>query len=111
MHHQMSSEIKACIEECLRCHSMCLGTASHHCLERGGKHVEPAHFRLMLACAEICRSAADMMLVGAEQHKRVCAICADVCQACAKSCEAVGDMQECIEACQRCEESCRRMSA
>jgi hypothetical protein len=111
MHQQMKPEMRACIEECLRCHSMCLGMASHHCLEQGGRHVEPAHFRLMLACAEICRSAADMMLIGSESHKRVCAVCADVCDACARSCEQIGDMQDCVEHCRRCAESCRRMAA
>ena len=35
--HKMSSEMQACIEDCLRCHSVCLGMASHHCLEAGGK--------------------------------------------------------------------------
>jgi hypothetical protein len=31
--HQFSSEMRACIEECLRCYQTCLGTAMRHCLE------------------------------------------------------------------------------
>ncbi len=46
-----SKEMQACIDECLRCYQMCLGTAMTHCLESGGKHVEPKHIRLMMACA------------------------------------------------------------
>lgn len=111
MHHQISPEMKACIEDCLRCHSACLGMASHHCLAQGGRHVEPAHFRLMLSCSEICRSAADMMLIGSQHHGRVCAVCAEICDACAKSCDALGDMADCVETCRRCAESCRRMAS
>jgi hypothetical protein len=75
--------------------------ASQHCLDVGGKHVEPRHMRLMLACAEICRTSAYFMELGTEFHKRTSAVCAEVCEECARSCEAVGDMAECIEACRR----------
>lgn len=39
--HQMSSEMQACIDECLRCYQTCLSMASNQCLPAGGKHVEP----------------------------------------------------------------------
>ncbi len=84
--HSMSSEMQQCMEDCHQCHMTCLQMAATHCLELGGKHVEPHHMRLMLDCAEICR-------------------------ACAASCEEVGDMQECVDACLRCAESCERMAA
>ncbi len=48
----MTTEMRACIEECLRCHATCLSMAMSHCLEAGGKRTEPGHFRLMMACAE-----------------------------------------------------------
>ncbi|WP_252954545.1 four-helix bundle copper-binding protein [Siccirubricoccus soli] len=85
--------------------------AMTHCLEQGGKHVEPQHFRLMLACAEMCQTAANFMLIGTPHHRTTCGACAQICEDCAKSCEAVGGMQECVEACRRCAESCRRMAA
>jgi hypothetical protein len=44
-----------CIEDCLRCYRVCFEMAMTHCLEHGGRHVEPGHFRIMMACAEICR--------------------------------------------------------
>ena len=110
MHH-MNPQMQQCIQECLDCHRVCLTTASQHCLDVGGKHVEPRHFRLMLACAEICRTSAYFMELGTEHHKHVCAECADVCEDCARSCESVGDMDECVQACRRCAESCRRMAA
>jgi hypothetical protein len=53
----ISEEMSRCIEICLSSYKTCLSTAMNHCLETGGKHVEPAHFRLMMACAEICRTS------------------------------------------------------
>ena len=85
-------EMQHCIQQCGRCHEICLETAMHHCLEQGGMHVEPGHFRLMIGCAEICRTAADSMLGGFPLHKSVCGLCAQACEVCADSCERIGDM-------------------
>ncbi len=110
MHHQMNTQMQQCITLCQNCHSVCLGEAMSHCLESGGQHTEPAHFRLMINCAEICQTSANFMLSRSALHGRVCAVCAEVCEACARSCEQVGDMDECVEACRRCAESCRQMA-
>ncbi len=83
----------------------------NYCLEMGGPHVAPPHFRLMLDCAQICQTSADFMLRNSALHARTCAVCAEVCDACAQSCEQVGDMERCVEVCRRCAESCRRMAA
>lgn len=42
-----NNEMKACIDACLACYQTCIGMASTHCLEEGGEHVEPTHFRTM----------------------------------------------------------------
>jgi len=110
MHTGIAQEMKQCIEACEDCHSMCLRTAMRHCLETGGKHVEPDHFRLMMNCAEICQTAGNFMLGNSSLHHRVCAVCADVCEACAKSCEALGGMDDCVNACRSCADSCRSMA-
>jgi hypothetical protein len=101
----------SCIEDCLHCYRTCLGTAMSHCLEAGGEHVAPPHFRLMMACAEICRTSAHFMLIGTEHHRHTCRECAEICAECADDCERVGDMEACVEACRSCAESCRRMAA
>lgn len=88
----------------------CLGTAMAHCLETRGKHTEPAHFRLMMACAEICRTSAHFMLLNSPHHKHVCKECAEICTECAKDCERVGGMEDCVRACRQCAESCRAMA-
>lgn len=108
---QSNPDMQRCIQDCLNCHSVCLQMATNMCLETGGRHTEPAHFRLMLNCAEICQTAANFMLTGSELHDRVCDVCAHVCTACAESCEQLGDMQECVDACRRCAQSCEGMAA
>ena len=111
MHHHQSPEMKACIAECLACFQECLSTAMQHCLETGGENTDPKHFRLISACAEICRTAAHFMLIGSEHHKHVCRECAEICTECAADCERIGDMQICVDTCRRCAESRRKMAA
>jgi len=108
---KISTDMQACIDACLRCYQTCLGMASNHCLPEGGKHVEPHHFRLMLACAEICRTSAHFMLLGSPEHKSTCRTCAEVCQACAASCADIGDMDDCVAACRHCAQTCRQMAS
>lgn len=100
-----------CISACQRCHQICLQMAMSHCLNEGGKHVEPEHFRLMTNCAEICQTAANFMLSQSPLHAVVCAACADVCTACADSCEQVGDMDDCVRACRECAQRCEAMGS
>ncbi len=107
---RMDAGMHDAIKACLDCHSLCLKMAMSYCLERGGRHVEQQHFRLILNCAELCQTSANFMLSGSPLHGRVCAVCAEACEACAKSCEQVGDMRECVEECQRCARSCRTMA-
>lgn len=104
-------EMKQCLENCQRCHTVCLSMLATHCLEVGGKHVETHHFKLMLDCAQICATSADFLLRKSSLHAHICAACATICAACAKSCEEVGDMDECVAACHACAESCRKMGA
>lgn len=107
----LSAEMRACIEECLRCHTTCLSMAMGHCLEAGGKHVEPGHFKLMMACSEMCQTSANQMMIGTRHHQHTCRECAEICEECAQSCEAVGGMDECVRQCRACAESCRKMAA
>jgi hypothetical protein len=93
--------MKAAIDACLDCYKECMGTAMMHCLMEGGAHVEPKHFRLMMACAEICKTCASLMLMGSPHHTALCEECVTVCNECADSCDALGgpEMQECADNC------------
>jgi hypothetical protein len=103
--------VQECIQACQACHRICLEEATHHCLEAGGKHVQPEHYRLMLSCAEICQTAANFMIGGSVHHRETCHACAIVCEACAEDCQRVGDMERCAEACRNCANLCREMAA
>ncbi|WZB68413.1 hypothetical protein WJ971_14990 [Achromobacter xylosoxidans] len=48
------------------------------------------------------------MLIGIEQHGRVCAACAEICRACAQSCAGLSGMSECEQACKRAQ-ACEKM--
>jgi hypothetical protein len=108
--NQMSEGMQKCIDACLDCYKACLGSAMHHCLEAGGEHTRPAHFRLLMACAEICQTAARFMLIVSEHHRHVCRECAEICEQCASDCERLDGMDDCVAACRRCAESCRQMA-
>jgi hypothetical protein len=110
-HTKSHTDMEPCIEACSRCHANCLHTAMTHCLEAGGKYIGADHFRLMMSCAEICQTSANLLLTGSSFHMQLCKLCADICEACAKSCEAIGGMEECVKACRECAESCRKISA
>jgi hypothetical protein len=113
MPHQISQDMRQCIENCTECHNVCVETVDH-CLRLGGPHAEADHIRLLLDCAQICATSADFMLRGSDLHPRVCGVCAEACDRCAESCEQLGDdtqMRHCAEVCRRCAESCRRMAA
>jgi ferredoxin len=107
----MNADMNQCIENCLACYKTCLSMAINHCLELGGEHTKPSHFRLMMACAEICHTSAHFMLINSPHHKHICKECAEICDESAKDCKRVGDMDECVAACERCAESCRKMAA
>jgi hypothetical protein len=109
--HAFSRDVTECIDTCLDCHKVCLGAAMTHCLEAGGEHVAPQHFRLMIDCAAVCATAADFMLHKSQFHREMSGVCAKVCTACAEDCEKIGGMEECVEACRICAEHCRCMAA
>lgn len=109
---QQNQEMQRCIEQCQSCHDVCLQTVQH-CLEKGGRHAEAAHIRLLLDCVEICQTSANFMIRGSDLHTETCRACSEVCERCAADCERLGDdakMRECAEICRRCAESCAAMA-
>ena len=113
MPHQISGEMRECIQHCTECHNVCVETLDHE-LRLGGPHAAADHVRLLLDCAQLCATSDDFMLRGSDYHARTCGVCAELCSACADSCQSVGPhdqtMQQCAEICRRCADSCRKMS-
>jgi hypothetical protein len=109
MQHAMTPDMRKCVEACQRCHNLCLQAATGHAVEPAGGQVDPAHFRLLIDCAEICQASANFMLRGSHFHDHACQLCVIICDACARDCEQVGGLADCMHACQRCAESCRQI--
>ena len=112
-HGHAGPEMQRCIDNCTACHGVCVETIAH-CLQKGGKHAEASHVRLLEDCAEICQTSADFMLRGSDLHGRTCAACAEVCARCADDCARFGDdqqMKRCADLCRRCTDSCRAMAS
>jgi hypothetical protein len=108
-----AGDLRRCIDDCLNCHRVCLGMTPYS-LETGSHHAGAEHVRLLLDCAEICRTTANFMLRRSSLHAHTCAVCADVCTRCARACEKLQDdarMQACAEVCRRCAESCKQIAS
>ncbi|MBN8555450.1 MAG: four-helix bundle copper-binding protein [Deltaproteobacteria bacterium] len=109
----ISRELKDCIDNCTTCHDVCAETIQY-CLEKGGKHAEAKHIRLLIDCAEICQTSANYMLRGSDLHPETCRTCAIVCDQCAESCEQMtgdAEMKCCADICRKCADSCHRMES
>jgi hypothetical protein len=106
-------EVRRCIDECLRCHEVCLSTIAY-CLKHGEEHAAEAHITLLLDCANVCQTSADFMLRGSDEHARICAVCAALSSRCAEDCDRfTGDevMHACAQSCRQCADSCEHMAA
>jgi uncharacterized protein YggL (DUF469 family) len=109
----VSRELQQCIAECLACYQACHATV-RHCLELGGSHAEAEHITLLLDCAQVCQTSAELMLHGSDMHRQACVLCAEFCRSCEESCRALAHddemMRYCADACQSCAASCDRMA-
>jgi hypothetical protein len=103
---QVSEMTRQCIDISAECANTCAQTIAY-CLQQGGRHAEPSHIKLLLDCAEICRTCADFTARDSDFTSRICGFCAEVCQRCADDCASFsGDaqMQACADICRRCAE-------
>jgi hypothetical protein len=108
----MNEQMESCIQECLDCHRACVETLAY-CLDKGGKHTDSDHLRLLMDCAEICQTSANFMLRGSDLHPMTCEVCAEICAECADSCDSFEDdarMQNCAATCRSCAEMCQTMA-
>ena len=111
-HSEYSEQMLVCIQNCQDCHRACLQTLTY-CMQRGGRHAEPEHLRLLMDCADICNVSAAFMLRASDLHAHTCAACAEVCRRCAAACGALGDdtrMKALADTCTHCADSCVAMA-
>lgn len=109
---EFSADMAECIDNCTRCHQVCL-TAAGHALRHGAGENTAHHIRVLSDCVEICQTSANFMLRGSPNHTRVCGVCAEICRECAEECDTFDDpvMEKCARVCRECAESCAAMAA
>jgi hypothetical protein len=82
-----------------------------HCTDKGGKHADGEHLRMLLDCAEICRITALLHGHRSELCAAESAVCMDACARCAASCERVASddpkMKACAEQLRQCTKACQ----
>lgn len=105
-----NSEMQQCIRNCVECYQACT-LSVQKCLSMGGQHATKDHVAMLLGCAKICNTSADLMMLGTHTHSATCAACAEICEMCASACSQMEGMEECAQSCRTCAESCREMSA
>ncbi|MEO7985569.1 MAG: four-helix bundle copper-binding protein [Gemmatimonadales bacterium] len=111
---QAGHDLEECIENCTNCHRICLETAAVHFRGEAPRDIPEALVRLLIDCAEICRTSADFMIRGSELHPHTCRACSAICERCADECDRMGDdprMAACVEICRRCAQTCGQMAA
>lgn len=107
-----NDDMQECIDNCTDCFQVCEQMITH-CLSKGGEHASANHIRLLVDCAEACKTSVGFMLRNSPYHHLTCGVCAQICTACADDCETMNDdemMKECIEICRRCATSCAAMA-
>jgi hypothetical protein len=108
----MTTDMQQCIALCNDTHSAC-EQAMTHALRSGGKMAERDVIMLLMDCAEMSRTAADMMMRQSMMAPQMCRLCADACMACAEMCDRFPDdamMRDCAQMCRRSAEMCMRMA-
>ncbi len=101
-----------CINNCSDCHNICIQTINY-CMNKGGKHADAKHIKLLADCAQMCQTSADFMNRQSSFHPNICKLCAELCEKCADSCESLNDenLKECVEMCRKCAKSCTSMGS
>ena len=107
--HQ-SPEMRACIQRCEACHDVCqelLIVASE-----STDAAQTAIITALLDCAEMCRTAKNLMLRGSSLHPTACRACREAAERCAEACETVAAQSyaACARECRRCAQACAEMA-
>lgn len=106
-----SPEMAQCIDECTRTHQVCL-TAAGHALRHGGDENTNHVIRVLSDCVEIAQTAANFMLRGSPNHRKLCGTCAGICREVAKECGAFDDdvMKQVVRTATSCAEACEAVT-
>ncbi|MCK9875278.1 four-helix bundle copper-binding protein [Frankia sp. AgPm24] len=109
---KISETMRKAIDECMSCSTLCEETISY-CMDMPGSMMDAADLRLMMDCAAITRTCADMMCRMSPMRADMCAMCARICGATADMCEKMprdAQLTRLARACRSCMDSCTAMA-
>jgi hypothetical protein len=111
MQHLLTTDDSATIDECAECAALCrelvnfcLGPDAPQPFDRG-------HVRLLLDCADLSRTCADMLGRGTDLHEEMCRLVVDVTRLAAQSCRHFASPESllCAESCERTADACETL--
>lgn len=106
----ITKEFQKCMEACTEAQRKCR-EALMSCLVEG-RELDSSLVKLLMCCAEICKSCADVCCHGSDQCAEMFDACCEVSKRCAMECEKTGEsmLKDCIMACQKASECCKKCS-
>ncbi len=102
----LDRETQQCIETCTACYQACTEAITYS-LQKGGEYAKAEHIRLLMDCASVCRTCADISLRGGS-YEAVEKACAEVCKKCSEHCDQFDDeiLRKCADLCRACSSNC-----
>ena len=100
-------QYKICIDACLNCAAVCNHCAASCAKENKSDQLSNC-IQLTMECAAICYAAAQLMSLGSDKIKELCALCAVMCDTCAAECNRHENIhcRECAAICTKCADEC-----
>ncbi|HEY1015252.1 MAG TPA: hypothetical protein VGE07_21280 [Herpetosiphonaceae bacterium] len=101
---------QACIDACLDCHAVCMDAALR-CLQ-ADPAADAGLVRMLLDCAELCRTNAELMRADDDLLEETCMACGILYEHFARECDLLaGDpvLRRCAEAIRACVEACENL--
>lgn len=111
----LSSDLQQCILSCTTCFQVCELTLSLVRCREPDTYLQSEHSKALTDCAQICSTAASFMQRESHMHEIILKACADICRSTADICKLVSDsdgiMQSCAKVCYQCADNCEKTAS
>ena len=87
-----------CLENLNRCFN--------HCVETGGKQVEPSHLKALTDCCELVSVTANFIARDCDYAEALKPICADALKVCSESCDSISGDKVLAACAVTCRQAC-----
>jgi hypothetical protein len=99
------------IDECAECSLLCRELVNASLDPDAHQPTDRSHARLLLDCADVTRTAADMLARGTDLHEEICRLAIDVARLAAQSCRHFATPESLVvaDSCERCADACETL--